>query len=118
MSLCGRVAVITGGARGLGKAYAEALLQKQAKVRRYMCHNTSKPRQNGRYFAEDLFECVSLCEGRYNLIQNSLKVVPSGPIASISALFKTMAPNRYEHDICTVQPQHNNACIYFLSCLI
>ena len=32
MSLCGRVAVITGGARGLGKAYAEALLQRQAKV--------------------------------------------------------------------------------------
>ena len=32
MDLSGKVAAVTGAARGLGKAYAEALLQKKAKV--------------------------------------------------------------------------------------
>ena len=33
MDVSGKVAIVTGSARGLGKAYAEALLQRAAKVR-------------------------------------------------------------------------------------
>ena len=48
--------------------------------------NTLRPRQNGRYFADDIFKCIFLKENVWILIKMSLKFVPKGPIIHIPAL--------------------------------
>ena len=56
--------------------------------------NTLKPRQNGRHFADDIFNCIFLNENVWILIKISLKFVPKGPINNIPALVQIMAWRR------------------------
>ena len=52
--------------------------------------NTLRPRQNGRYFAEDIYKCIFLTENVWILINISLKLVPKGQINNIPALVQIM----------------------------
>ena len=52
---------------------------------------TLSPKQNGRYFADDSFKCVSLNENVSILIKIPLKYVPKGSINNIPALVQIMA---------------------------
>ena len=54
------------------------------------------PSQKGRYFADDIFECIFLNENVKNSIKISLKFVSRGTIKNILALVQMMplAPNR------------------------
>ena len=56
--------------------------------------NTLRPRQNGRYFADDTFKRIFLNENVRILIKISLKFVPKGPINNISTLVQIMAWRR------------------------
>ena len=53
--------------------------------------NTFRPRQNARYFPDDIFMCVFLNKNVWISIKISLKLVPWGPINNISALVQIMA---------------------------
>ena len=53
--------------------------------------NTLRPRQNGRHFADDTFNCISVNENVRISIKFSLKFVPKGPINNIPALVQIMA---------------------------
>ena len=53
--------------------------------------NSLRPRQNGRHFAEDIFNRISLNENVWIPIKISLKFVPKGPINNIAALVQIMA---------------------------
>ena len=48
--------------------------------------NTLRPRQNGRYFADNIFECIFLNENVLISFKISLKFVPKGQINNIPAL--------------------------------
>ena len=48
--------------------------------------NTSRPRRNGRHFADDILKCIFLNENVWIPIEISLKFVPKGPIDNIPAL--------------------------------
>ena len=48
--------------------------------------DTLRPRQNGRYFADDIFKCIFLNENVWILIKIALKFVPKGSINNIAAL--------------------------------
>ena len=52
--------------------------------------NTLRPRQNGRYFPDDIFECILLKENVWIPIKISLKFVPKSPINNIQALVQIM----------------------------
>ena len=56
--------------------------------------NTLRPRQNGRYYPEDIFKCIFLKENIKISIMISLKFVPRGPINNIPALVQIMAWRR------------------------
>ena len=56
--------------------------------------NTLKPRQNGRHFVDDIFNCIFLNENVWILIKISLKFVPKGSINNIPALVQIMAWRR------------------------
>ena len=56
--------------------------------------NTLRPRQNGHYFPDDIFECIFLKENVSILIKISLKFVPKSPINNIPALVQIMAWRR------------------------
>ena len=55
--------------------------------------NISRPRQDGRYFPDNIFKCIFLNENEWILIKISLKFVPEGPIScsNIPALVEKMA---------------------------
>ena len=53
--------------------------------------NTLRPRQNGRYFPDDIFKWIVLNENAWIPIKISLKFVPQGPIINIPALVQIMA---------------------------
>ena len=53
--------------------------------------NTSRPRQNGRRFADDVFKCIFLSENVWIFIKISSQFVPRGPINNIPSLFQVMA---------------------------
>ena len=56
--------------------------------------NTLRPRQNGRHFADDIFNCIFFNENVWITIKISLKFVPNGPINNIPALVQIMAWRR------------------------
>ena len=56
--------------------------------------NTLRPRQNGRHFPDDIFNCIFLNENAWIWIKISLKFVPKGPINKIPALVQIMAWRR------------------------
>ena len=56
--------------------------------------NTLRPRQNGRYFPDDIFKCIFLNENAWISIKILLKLVPKGPINKIPALVQKMAWRR------------------------
>ena len=56
--------------------------------------NTLRPRQNGRYLPDDIFECIFLKENVWIPIKISLKFVPKSPINNIPALAQIMAWGR------------------------
>ena len=56
--------------------------------------NTLRPRQNGRYFPDDIFKCIFFNENVWIPIQISLTFVPKGPINNIPALVRIMAWRR------------------------
>ena len=56
--------------------------------------NSLRPRQNGRHFADDMFNCISLNENLWIPIEISLKFVPKGSINNKPALFQIMAWHR------------------------
>ena len=56
--------------------------------------NSLRPRQNRRYFADDVFKCNFLNENVWIPIKMSLKIVPKRPINNIPALVQIMAWRR------------------------
>ena len=56
--------------------------------------NTLRPRQNGRLFADDMFENIFLNENVWIPIEISLACVPKVPINNIAALVQIMAWRR------------------------
>ena len=60
----------------------------------HILHNTLRPRQNGRHFADDTFIRIFLNENVRIMIEISLKFVPKGLINNIPALVQIMAWRR------------------------
>ena len=56
--------------------------------------NTLRPRQNGRYFPDDIFKCIFLNENVRIPFEISLKIVPKGSINNSPALVQIMAWRR------------------------
>ena len=56
--------------------------------------NTSRPRQDGRHFPDDIFKCIFGNEKFCTLIKISLKFVRKGAINNIPALVQIMAWRR------------------------
>ena len=56
--------------------------------------NTLRPRQSGRYFADDIFKCIFLNENARISLKISLKFVPEVRIDNIPALVQIMAWRR------------------------
>ena len=56
--------------------------------------NTLRPRQHGRYVADDIFNCIFFNENIWILIQISLKFVPKGQFDNNPALVQIMAGRR------------------------
>ena len=56
--------------------------------------NSFLPAQNGRHFADNIFECISLNENVWISFKISLKFVPKVPINNIPALVQMMAWRR------------------------
>ena len=54
-------------------------------------YNTLRPIQNGRYFPDDIFECIFMKESVWIPIKISLKFVPKSPINNIPVLVDIMA---------------------------
>ena len=71
-----------------GGQFAQVCLTIQCYI--IVCHksfiNTLRPRQNGRHFADDIFECTFLNGNVWIPIKISLQFVPKGPINNIPAL--------------------------------
>ena len=69
-------------------------MQRRGYFGEYLLLNSLRPRQNGRHFADDIFNCISLIENIWIPIKLSLKFVPRGPINNIPALVQIMAWRR------------------------
>ena len=65
-----------------------------SKLTYQLSFNTLRPRQNGRYFADDTYKHIFLHENVRITIEISLKFVPKSPIDNILALFQIMAWRR------------------------
>ena len=60
----------------------------------YTILNTLRPRQDGRYFADDIFKCIFFNENGCILIKSSLKYVRKGSIDNNPPLVQIMAWRR------------------------
>ena len=58
--------------------------------------NTSRPRQNGRYFPDGIVKRIFMNKNCVILIKLSLKFIPQGPINIIPALVQIMAWRRLD----------------------
>ena len=77
-------------------------------------HNTLRPRQNGRHFADDTLKCIFLKGNVWIPIEISLKFVPKGSInnnpalfqisSELSELYEPMKVSSLTH-ICATRPQ-------------
>ena len=56
--------------------------------------NTLRPRQNNRYFPDDVFKCVFWSENMKISLKISLEYVPKVPVNNIPALVQVMARRR------------------------
>ena len=56
--------------------------------------NTLRPRQDGRYFADDVLKCIFLNENVWISLTIPLKFLPKGPINNIPVLVQIMAWRR------------------------
>ena len=56
--------------------------------------NTFRPRQDGRYFTDDVLKCIFLNENVWISLKIPMKFVPKGPINNIPALVPIMAWRR------------------------
>ena len=63
-------------------------------VLQYPFINTLRPRQDGRHFPDDIFNCIFLNENVRISLEISLKFVPRGPSSNIPALIQKMAWRR------------------------
>ena len=61
------------------------------RILQILLYNSWRFGQNGRYFADDIFKCISMNGKFCNLIQISLKSVPKIPINNKSVLVKVIA---------------------------
>ena len=59
-----------------------------------LCLFTLRPRQNGRYFPDNIFEYIFLKENVWIPIKISLKFVPKSPINNVPALVQIMTWRR------------------------
>ena len=84
-------------------AFDQSNDKKHYKKPAYLCHaffeeretvNTLRPRQSGRHFADDIFNCILLNENVWIMIKISLKFVPKGPINNIPGLVQIMVWRR------------------------
>ena len=60
-------------------------------TRIFLVVDALRPRQNDRYFAENIFKCIFLIENVWISIKMSLKPVPWGQINNIPSLVQIMA---------------------------
>ena len=63
-------------------------------IHRLPCVNSLRPRQNGRYNADDTFKCIFLNANVWIPTKILLKFVPKGPINNIPAVVQIMAWRR------------------------
>ena len=63
-------------------------------MRSHLSCNTLRPRQDGRYFADDVLKCIFLNENVWISLKIPLKFVRRGPINNIPALVQIMAWRR------------------------
>ena len=95
----------------------------EQKQNSYTAINTLRPRQNGRHFAEDIFNCIFFNENVWIPIKISLKFVPKGQINKSPALVQIMAWRRPGNEplsepmtvslpmqICVTRPQWVKEC--------
>ena len=68
-----------------------ALIEPMHRNTQHYWLNSRRPRQNWRYFADDVFKRHFLNENVWILIKISLKFVPKGPINNSPALVQIMA---------------------------
>ena len=73
------------------RSFLENLVNIMAIATLIPCVNTLRPRQNGRYFAGDIFKCISLNENAWILLKISLKILPKAWMNNIPALVQIMA---------------------------
>ena len=99
------------------------------RIHGYICQHWLKPRQSGRQFADDIFECNFLNENIWIPIKFSLLFVPYGLINNIPALvqimawrlsgykplFEPMMPSSPTH-ICVTRPQWVNIQVQECRC--
>ena len=80
--------------RAVSKLLYESMMTEIPGVTRSQWVNTLRPWQKGRYFPDDIFECIFLKENIWIPIKISLKFVPKSPINNIPALVQIMAWRR------------------------
>ena len=73
------------------RQYFEPIKHHSLHIEREPMFSTLRPRQNGRHFADNAFNCIFMNENVRILIEFSLKFVPEYPINNIPPLFQIMA---------------------------